>query len=344
MQLVTFINNLDQLDVNDTKTNNPVLRKNKIVECLQKDTNCIFKEINEGIDINWLTCIHDIQYLEFLCTCYSSFNKSDISWSDPYHGVVPCNFYKKKPDSLVPTYKLSGFYGSDIMTPIYENTWKNASISANQAYAAATYLHNHPHDIIYVLATSPGHHAKTSEYGGYCFINNAMVAAKRLIELDKKVNNANGGRKIAILDIDYHAGNGTYEMASYTDNIYAYSIHCDPVYDYPSFDGFNNEYNYAIKPHTIWSTYEDTLKKACEKIISKNIDILIIAFGGDTFKDDPDAISIGRFELDLQSYHEMGKIIKEYFHNVPIMITQEGGYNMEHIGTIVFNFIQGIKQ
>jgi acetoin utilization deacetylase AcuC-like enzyme len=73
-----------------------------------------------------------------------------------------------------------------------------------------------------------------------------------------------------------------------------------------------------------------------------DIDILLIAFGGDTFKNDPDAISIGRFSLDLSSYTEMGKTINKYFKNIPMMITQEGGYDMENIGQIVSLFISGL--
>ena len=343
MQLVIFSNNINSSEEFDNaQTNNPIVRKYKIIDCLEKHIkNLETHEINSEIDSKWLKSIHDPSYLEFLSECYDSFDQSaDISWSDPNKGLVPCNFYKIMPNPSVPIYKLSGFYGCDTMTPIYKQTWSNALISANQAFNAATHLHFNPKDVVYVLATSPGHHAKTAEYGGYCFINNAMVSAQQLIELHSAHN---GIRKnIAILDLDYHAGNGTYEMAQNKKNIYAYSIHCDPVYDYPSFDGFSDEYNYVLKPHSDWNTYEIVLRMVLEKIRGKFIGALIIAFGGDTFKDDPDAISIGRFELDLSSYTQMGKIIREYFPTMPILITQEGGYNMDHIGNIVCNFMQGL--
>ena len=337
MKLITFTNNINSvIEFDHSGTNNPVLRKNKIIQSLQEKFNTIdITEITDEIDLQWLKSIHDPDYLRFLKDSHNSFiSSSDISWSSGNNGLIPCNFSKNRPHSSVPIYKLSGFYGSDIMTPIYANTWHNAMISANQAYLGATYLNSHVGDLVYILATSPGHHAKRSEYGGYCFINNAIVAAHKLIEL--------GNKKVGILDLDFHAGNGTYEMARDDPNIVAYSLHCDPTYDYPSFDGFADEYNYVLPPHCDWQTYKNCLIKVCEKMVFDNINVLIIAFGGDTFKEDPDAISIGRFCLDLSSYTEMGQIIRQYFHTKPIMITQEGGYNMDHIGDILSLFITGL--
>lgn len=171
-----------------------------------------------------------------------------------------------------------------------------------------------------------------------------MVAANRLLELGTY-------KKIGILDLDYHAGNGTFEMSQsskYNNRIGAYSIHCDLVYEYPSFDGFADYHNRPLKPHCNWETYWDTLFDVCfdmNHLMSEiKFDALIIAFGGDTFKEDPDAIPIGRFDLDLDSYYKMGESIRGHFPNLPIMITQEGGYNMDHIGDIVSSFIKGLSK
>ncbi len=336
MELVIFTNNINSSEFDKSKTNNPVLRKNKIIECIKKNIkNVTLIEIEKRISTKLIENVHDKQYLKFLKESYTSFAKSaDISWNDRNDGLVPCNFYRTMPNALVPIYKFSGFYGSDVMTPIYKNTWNNVMISANQAYQGATYLHNNNSKLVYILATSPGHHAKKSEYGGYCFVNNIVVAAQCLIELSNK--------KIGILDLDYHAGNGTYDMTLTNKNIFAYSLHCDPKYDYPSFDGIADEYNYILPPKCDWNVYKNILTMVCESMMRNNIDILLIAFGGDTFKFDPDAIPIGRFTLELSSYTEMGKLIKQYFKKTPIMITQEGGYDMDNIGDIVTLFINGL--
>lgn len=342
MQLIVITNDINSLEeFAAAKTNNPVLRKNKIIEALRRDIpNTKFVEVTEEIDVTWLEQIHDPEYLKFLKESYDSFAvSSDVSWSDAHQGLIPCNFNLRLPCARleqIPCYKLSGLYGSDTMTPIYANTWHNAAVSANQAYHGANYVNNS--SLVYILATSPGHHAKRAEYGGYCFINNVVVAATKLTSLNSK--------RVGILDVDYHAGNGTDAMVrnSDNDNISTYSIHCDPVYDYPSFEGFADCGNYPVPPHCDWDLYKITLTSVCNSMLFDNIDTLIIAFGGDTFKDDPDAISIGRFNLNLSAYKEMGTIIRSYFPTIPTMITQEGGYNMEHIGDIVSGFITGYLQ
>ena len=222
------------------------------------------------------------------------------------------------------------------MTPIYESTYHDAMISANQAFVASEYLINNfnNNNLLYVLATTPGHHAKHAEYGGYCFFNNTMIAAQNLYNKTSK--------KIGILDLDYHAGNGTSELVTNNNNILAWSIHCDPVYDYPSFEGFADKYNFVVQPHCDKETYKKILINVCDIINDNKIDVLIIAFGGDTFKDDPDALAIGRFNLDINAYLEIGQVIREKFALIPKIITQEGGYNMDNIGAIVVQFISGI--
>lgn len=333
-KLIIINNNIDLTeDLHSIGTNKPILRKSKIMESLKSTVANVDQIIVEDeINIDWLKKVHDANYLDFLKNCYHSWKLSlDISWTDG-KGLVPCNFTRHIPTAILPTYKLSGYYGSDVMTPIYENTYHDAMISAKQAYVGTDYIS--VNNVVYILATSPGHHAKKSEYGGYCFINNAVVAAQRLIELTSQ--------KVGILDLDYHAGNGTYDMTLDNNLISAYSIHCDPTFDYPSFDGQPNDHNHTLPPKCDLETYIKTLHVVCEKIKNNDINTLIIAFGGDTFKDDPDAIDIGRFSLNITAYKEMSKIIRQYFPTTPILITQEGGYNIEHIGEIVSQFINGL--
>lgn len=367
MSLVIFSNKLNPDYEDYGQTNQPIKRKNIILEKL---SNAGIKASEESkypapggqgnfvfivdctqntIDELLLADVHDSDYLDFLKKSYESFSKSnDISWTGLANDLIPCNFFKTKPCDKLPIYKLAGFYGSDIMTPISANTWTNALISASQASKAAEHLYNNPCDIVYALTTSPGHHAKWSEYGGYCFINNAAVAARTLVELIGPAKYfVENTEAIGILDLDYHAGNGTDNIINkknlwWCHKIFAYSLHCDPVYDYPSYEGYDDDYNWALPPHCTWDKYAVYLEKALQILVCKNITYLIIAFGGDTFKEDFDAISIGRFDLDISSYVLMGKLIRKYFSLVPIMITQEGGYNMEFIGEIVSAFISGL--
>lgn len=118
MSVVIFTNNNNSFDeFINAKTNNPVLRKNKISESIQNKINTKCIVVNDEIDIKWLELVHDAEYIHFPKNCYDSFAKSsDISWKNSDGGLLPCNFYKELPHLSVPLYKLSGFYGSDTMT------------------------------------------------------------------------------------------------------------------------------------------------------------------------------------------------------------------------------------
>lgn len=320
-------------------TNKPELRQKLIIDKLPNKTDIL---VDKHIDKFFLSKIHNSSYLHFLENAYTSYNQAkDLLWGVDF--LIPQQFCKKLPRNNVPLYKFSGYYCSDTMTPITKDTFNNAMLSAQQAYISANLLleSTNNNDIFYVAASSPGHHAKYGEYGGYCFLNNAMIAAYTLSLSNKKV---------AILDLDYHAGNGAAEMVQNNpnlSNIIACSLHCDPKVDYPSFEGYEDDfdnkniYNFVLEPHTNIDTYLEKLEKALSEIIPK-IDNLIIAFGGDTFKDDPDASSLGRFNIDIPDYHKIGQTIRKHYQK-QLIITQEGGYEMDCIAEIVNNFIYGLS-
>ena len=218
----------------------------------------------------------------------------DNHWISKEGGLIPVNFSRKLPHSNVPTYKLAGFYGSDYMTPIFSDTYGNAILSAqiacDAALSAVQMFTTEPNliSVSYALCCSPGHHASVNTYNGYCFINNAVVVAKKFIDLGKK--------KVGILDVDYHAGNGTNEIVTniFPDDMVSCSIHIDPVLDYPSFDSYETEnchcvHNYILPAGTTWNQYSMKLMSACKFLQSHEIDALVIAFGADTYKNDPDS-------------------------------------------------------
>ena len=324
--------------------NKPELRQKLIIEKIQKKfSECQIIFSSKTIDESWLGNIHDRDYIDFLKNAFSEWRRvDDPDWVDETGGIVPDSFYKKKPrpEIEIPLYKLSGYFGSDRMTPIYEDTYKNATIAAQQALRAADIINqDQSKTIVYVLACSPGHHTKYSEYGGYCFINNAFVSAFRLIELGKK--------KIGILDLDYHGGTADLILSNpnFKDRVSFVSIHVDPQVDYPSFEGFEEEntstiLNIPLSPHAGWELYEEALENGCKFLEKSEIEVLIIPFGADTYKNDPDASPLGRFQLDLEDYEKMGQLIHKYFAETSIIITQEGGYDMEAVPDIVCRFLK----
>lgn len=337
LTIITSATNLP-FEYEENITNKPELRKKLILDKISNGAEIIMSELL--IDLDWLSNIHDSEYLTFLQEAFESYKTScDVFWGKN-NELIPNHFYKTKPNSKTPIYKLSGYYGSDYMTPINKDTYENSMKSAQQAYLAADHIINdYKERVIYVAASSPGHHAKHREYGGYCFINNACCTAYHLIE---------HGYKTGIIDLDYHAGNGTAELVHNNPNlkdVVACSLHCDPTYDFPSFEGYGDDYNnsnvlnFPLHPHCNWKDYKPILERACNMI--GRIDVLIIAFGGDTFHKDPDTSPNGRFDFQLDDYEEMGRFIKNHF-NIPFIVTQEGGYDMDNISDIVDKFLQGL--
>ena len=81
----------------------------------------------------------------------------------------------------------------------------------------------------YGLCRPPGHHAARSMAGGYCFFNNAAIAAEAIVRAT--------GERVAILDVDYHHGNGTQQIFWRRGDVLYVSLHADPERQYPFFLG-----------------------------------------------------------------------------------------------------------
>jgi acetoin utilization deacetylase AcuC-like enzyme len=281
-------------------------------------------------------------YLVFLENAYKSYIESGVNNPDyisPYdNGLVNYLFSKSacEINSLnIPYYLQCGMFGNDYCTSIFDYTYETALRTAHNGILASKYIEKDT--IVYCCNVLPGHHAAENLYGGYCFINNAAVCTFKLL---KRHN------KISILDIDYHHGDGTQTIFYNDPRIQTISIHGNPINNYPFYTGFANEnveingvsynQNYPLESKSSVQSYIDTLIEALNKINDFNPDILIIAFGADTYQLDPQ----GSFDLNLGDYTIIGKMIRKI--QKPIIITQEGGYDLEFVGKIVSNFIKGL--
>lgn len=294
--------------------------------------------------------VHHHYYVDFLEHAFANaVRHADPDWFSNGE-LVPNHFLNFNSDAIylnalsrLPFYKLSGYYGNDIMSPIVASTYSQAMMSANNAYRSAELANLDPTTIVYAVNASPGHHASSRGYSGYCFINNGAVAARRFQQLGRK--------KVAILDLDYHAGNGTQEIFYADPSVLTVSIHADPAVEYPSFSGFADEMgahdgvgfnlNLPLAPKITWETYSRTLATALTRIQEFGAEALVLAFGGDTYNDDPDASGIAGFSLELEDYSKMGRQIRTAFRG-PIVVTQEGGYCMEKIGEIATSFVRAL--
>lgn len=339
-----LIDNLKLFDIERNGTNKPELRQKLIINKLKENYKIIKPSlkltVKELSDLN----VHSVQYIDFLSKCYNSWlNKKDEQYIGPNNGLIPLTFALNRSEEFydkviknLESYRSIGYFIDDTMTPIYANTFETVIDCANVAYSVNEYIDKHKH--IYVSTTFPGHHAKTSSGGGYCFINNSVLCAKKLISK---------GNKVCVLDIDYHHGNGAQEMNLKSNDMLTISIHASPEYDFPVYEGYENEsnsnnMNIIFPRKAIWEDYKICLDKALAKINEYNADIIILAFGFDTYKKDPDASINYGCCLEKEDYIKIGKEINKL--DKKVVVIQEGGYYMDDGAEIVHNLLNGIQK
>jgi acetoin utilization deacetylase AcuC-like enzyme len=228
------------------------------------------------------------------------------------------------------------YYCFDAGTPLTATSWEAIKASADTALTAADLITGGAASA-FALCRPPGHHAGSDHYGGYCFLNNAAIAAQKL--LDK------GASRIAILDVDYHHGNGTQQIFYARNDVLVVNLHADPDSEYPFRLGYADEpgigagegfnLNFPLPPGTAWRAYLTALTAALKRIETYSPDIVVVSVGVDTFKADP----ISKFKLEQEDYLRMGEAIRSL--NKPTLFIMEGGYAVAEIGINAVNVLSG---
>lgn len=227
-------------------------------------------------------------------------------------------------------------YLSDSTCPIGKGTWTAIIQSAELAFRSASALLGGEHRRAYAICRPPGHHAGYDFVGGYCYLNNAAIAADRLRQLGK----------VAILDVDYHHGNGTQDIFYEDPTVFFASIHADPTIDYPHTTGYADEIgagagigtnlNIPLPHGTDEEAFFVALNRAIEAIHNFGAEALVVSLGFDTYIQDP----MGRFRLTHESYERMGRAINAM--NLPTTYIQEGGYAVDELGALAVSFFKGV--
>jgi acetoin utilization deacetylase AcuC-like enzyme len=371
-------------DVKRNTKNKPEQRQRVIIDALSTNNSFDIDQQNLNLDdsnlskfIQFLASIHDAEFIHFLLNAYTEFKKDTAFNSDFYYvdnnvnadakvddnidahltnGLVPNVFLNQNKQNLhllkksLPLWKHCAFYCTDAICPLFEHTSHDILMSAYNTKLLAQKLMNidnkKDYKCIYSVTTNPGHHAGYDFYGGYCFINNAMVAARTFLDADQH-------NKVCVLDLDYHASDGTNSIVNKfvsdgMDNILAISLHMNPAYDYPHYRGFdfeNNKHvtNILLPPKCNFTVYKEKLHLALNIMHVFKPNYLIIAFGADTYAKDPEVVA--KCLLSLEHYEEIGNLISQCCNELKckILITQEGGYHLDDIGLIVNNFLSGIN-
>ena len=228
-----------------------------------------------------------------------------------------------------------GWYSHD-NDAILAGTWAAAAGAVDVTLSAWEAVADGVASAAYALARPPGHHAAADSYAGYCFLNNAAIAAHAWSER---------GARVAILDIDYHHGNGTQQIFYERDDVFFVSLHADPIDEYPFFlghaaergagagDGFTR--NFPLPLGTEWTAYGPALGEAAKAIRGFGPDALVVSLGVDTALEDPDM-----FGLVADDFTRIGAAIHALA--LPTLVVQEGGYELSVIGRNVVNVLQGV--
>ena len=271
--------------------------------------------------------VHSADYLDFLRTAHQQWRAAGRE-GDAYPYTFPV--VGRRPLKLSRVDALLGQYSFDTSTPVAEGTWEAAYWSAQTALAAVDAVLEGERTA-FSFCRPPGHHAGADYLGGYSYLSNAAIAAEQAMA---------AGRRVAILDVDYHHGNGTQDVVGGRAEIAFASIHADPTTDYPVFWGHADErqgniLNLPLPRGTDWSAYEPALARALDWIAKHEADLLIVSYGADTFEGDP----ISYFKLKTSDYAPMAGLIASL--GLPTMIVMEGGYAVHALGANVGEFLSG---
>jgi acetoin utilization deacetylase AcuC-like enzyme len=229
-----------------------------------------------------------------------------------------------------------GYWCFDSSTPLSPGFYEAARASAEVALTAAD-LVLAGELISYGMCRPPGHHAARAMFGGYCFFNNAAIAAQYMVERT--------GGTIAVLDVDYHHGNGTQQIFYRRADVLFASLHADPHFAYPYFSGFEGEkgagegagttLNLPLDAGCDGVRYIQALDAALDTLAAFRPDAVVVSLGLDTYAKDP----IADFALTTEDLAEMGERAAGL--RLPLVVVQEGGYHLPDLGTNAIAWLRG---
>jgi len=275
-----------------------------------------------------ILAVHTPQLLQFL----KQGGKQLASGQLLYPNVFPI----RRPDRVPQSWESqAGYYCIDTFTPVTPNAYIAARQAVNAALTGAARVARGSR-LCYALCRPPGHHAEARAFGGFCYFNNAAIAAHYL--------SAHG--KVALLDIDHHHGNGSQDIFYTRSDVLFVSIHGHPRLCYPYFAGYRDERgeaagrgfnrNYPLYPGVDDNAYCETLTQAINVIKRFRPHFLVLSLGFDIMAGDP----TGTFNVSARGMYRIGKLLGET--GLPTLVVQEGGYSLRNLRLGATEFFRGI--
>ncbi len=272
--------------------------------------------------------IHDPKYVSFL--------KRACALVPPGQSIYPYVFPLRnaaRPPTELPL--RAGYYCIDTFTPLNRSALAAALDAVDCALTGANLIQE-GYRCAYALVRPPGHHAERRVFGGFCYFNNSAIAANALSQ---------SGR-VAVLDVDYHHGNGTQDIFYERNDVLTVSLHGPPRRTYPYFSGFVDEHgegpglganrNFPLPEGSNGEKYREVLEKALGVIRRFKPRFLVVALGLDTAKGDP----TGSFTLTNEDFRKNGRLIGTL--GLPTLVVQEGGYRTRTLGSNAASFFTGL--
>ena len=386
--------------------NKPRLRRDIILSSLrtrdEDDVTVTFTAVPKDGEVLSLvdlySCVHDTSLINFLTTAWERWEGMSLNGQLDRDNIHPSYRLQNKDETVVPPLVSShsafrseeferpgvnvmgqiGYYCTDQITPIVDSLTEELCEDALVVCSAVTHAMHDAELVVYAMTTHPGHHANRSMFGGYCYLNNAAMAARLMQKQassgrsifcldegrldkdfwaiqaeDESLCQSCQSHRIAILDIDYHCGNGTASIFYSDPTVLFVSIHCDPSIEYPwnsgykdqtgSGEGVGKTVHIPLPAGTAWKEYKVALSTAMEAVAAFDPIGFVVSMGLDTHDGDAVAVNRGGFKLRGQDYFEMGRHIGSYFagNRIPTVFVQEGGYKMDVVGEAAANVVLG---
>ncbi|MCB9670929.1 MAG: histone deacetylase family protein [Alphaproteobacteria bacterium] len=279
-----------------------------------------------------ITAVHDPKYVSWLENVAETLEPGNLVY--PY--VFPVRNAARMPEDLAIR---AGYWCIDTFTPLHRDVASIARGAAETALTAAQEVLN-GRRVAYALVRPPGHHAERALYGGFCYFNNAAIAAQHL--------RTKGVARVAMLDLDYHHGNGQQDIFYRRSDVLTVSLHGNPKFAYPYFAGFADEtgeaegegfnLNIPLPEHLDGEGYCAPLRKALDRVRSFDPGVLVVCLGLDPAKNDP----TGTWSLREADFRANGRAVGQL--RRPTLVVQEGGYGLRVLGRHALAFLTGLHE